>query len=133
MWQPTGRQSTIIWLAAMLIVLLWPPDRGRSLGVKALNWIVDPSDTLPTFPPPLPMGLDDDGDAVAAHDALEAEYYRRRASSAATSWRMKAKEATDPVDPQTERQLLVALAVASALAVWRMDRSERRGGGRGAP
>jgi len=125
MWQPRRAQWAIIWPVAVVLILAWPPDRGRSLGVKAIAWIVDPAGALPAFPPPLPMGLDDDGDAVAAHDALESDYYRRRASSATTRWRMAVKEFTDPVDPQTERQLLVGLAVLAALAVWRMEGNRR--------
>jgi len=95
MWQPSRAQWAIIWPIAVLLILAWPPDRGKSLGVKAVNWIVDPTGTLPTFPPPLPMGLDDDGDAVAAHDALETAYYHRRDRSTTTRWRMAWKEAAD--------------------------------------
>jgi hypothetical protein len=93
-----------------------------------MHWIVDPAGALPSFPPPLPMGLDDDGDAVAAHDALETAYYQRRDSSALTRWRMAMKEATDPLEPQTTRQLLAALIVASTLVVWRIEsnRGDRR-------
>jgi hypothetical protein len=121
MWQPSRAQWTIIWSVAMLLVLAWPPERGRSLGVKALSWIVDPAAALPAFPPPLPIGLDDDGDAVAAHDALESAYYESRDRSGFTRWRMAVKEMRDPVDPQTGRQLLVAIGVIGALAVWRLQ------------
>ena len=78
MWQPNRAQWSIIWAVAVLVLLAWPPEQGRSLVVKALNWAVDPAGTLPALPPPLPMRLDDNGDAVAAHDAVEAEYYRLR-------------------------------------------------------
>jgi len=125
MWQPSRAQWAIIWPVAVLLILVWPPDRGKSLGVKAVNWIVDPAGSLPALPPPLPMGLDDDGDAVAAHDGLETAYYHRRDSSTAARWRMAWKEAVDPIDPQTERQLLVALGVLAALAVWRMESNRR--------
>jgi hypothetical protein len=121
MWQPNRSQWPIIWTGAALLILAWPPDTGRSLGVKAVNWAVDPTGTLPVFPPPLPIGLEDNGDAVAAHDALEAEYYRGR-DNLRTRWRVRLKDAKDPLDPQTERQALVGLAVLSALAVWRADR-----------
>jgi hypothetical protein len=123
-WQPNRAQWAIAWPVAMLLILGWPPDNGRSLGAKAASWIVDPAGALPTFPPPLPMGLDDDGDAVASHDALETAYYQRRDSSTLTRWRMNVKEARDPIDPQTARQLLIGLGVASALAVWRLNRRE---------
>jgi hypothetical protein len=125
MWQPNRAQWSIIWTVAVLLVLAWPPDRGRSLVVKAVNWAVDPADSLPALPATLPMGLDDDGDAVAAHDALEAEYYRMRDSSSTTRWRMNLKVARDPFDPSTERQLLIAVAVFSALGVWRLNGKTR--------
>ena len=121
MWYPNRAQWPILWTVAVLLVLAWPPDRGRSLGVKAVNWLADPTGSLPTLPAPLPMALDDDGDAVPAHDAEEAEYYRVRASSPTTRWRMRMKEASDPLDSATERQLLVGLAVMSALGVWRLS------------
>jgi hypothetical protein len=122
MWQPNRAQWPIIWVAALLLVLGWPPDNGRSLGVKIVNRVVDPSGSLPSLPPPLPMSLDDDGDAVAAHDAQEADYYRQHQSSRLLRWRLDLKEAGEPLDPSTERQLLVALAVMSALGVWRLNR-----------
>jgi hypothetical protein len=121
MWQPNRPQWSIIWTAALLMVLGWPPDNGRSLGVKVVNWIVDPAGSLPSMPPPLPMSLDDNGDAVAAHDAEEAEYYRLHQSSALTRWRLDLKEAGEPFDPSTERQLLFGVAVLSALGVWRLN------------
>ena len=121
MFQPNRAQWSIIWTAAALLVLAWPGDTGRSLLVKAVNWAVDPAGSLPTLPAPLPMALDDDGDAVPAHDAQEAEYYRVRDRSVITRWRMTLRDAGDPFDPSTERQLLVAVAVLSALVVWRLD------------
>ena len=122
MWQPNRAQWSIIWTVTVLVVLAWPPDAGRSLIVKAVNWAVDPAESLPRLPPPLPMALDDDGDAVSAHDALEAEYYRVREQSAATRWRMTLKGAGDPFDPSTERQLLAGVAILSALGVWRLNK-----------
>jgi len=121
MWQPTRAQWSIIWTAAVLLILAWPPDKGRSLLVKSANWAVDPTGSLPSLPAPLPMALDDDGDLVPAHDAQETEYYRRRDSSPTTRWRMAVKGASDPFDPTTQRQVLVGLAVLSVLGVWRLD------------
>ena len=126
MFQPNRAQWSIIWTAAALLVLAWPGDTGRSLLVKAVNWAVDPAGSLPTLPAPLPMALDDDGDAVPAHDAQEAEYYRVRDRSVITRWRMTLRDAGDPFDPSTERQLLVAVAVLSALGVWRLDSRRSR-------
>ena len=120
MWQPNRAQWSILWTVAVFLVFAWPPDRGRSLGMKAVNWAADPAGSLPTLPAPLPRALDDDGDAVPAHDALETEYYRRRDSSSTTRWRMMVKEASDPIERSTQRQLLVGIAVLSALGVWRL-------------
>jgi hypothetical protein len=122
MWQPNRLQWSIIWSIAILVVLAWPPAEGRSLLVKAVNWAVDPAGTLPTLPAALPMGLDDNGDAVAAHDAELTSYYQRHDSGALTRWRMDMKTANEPLDPVTERQLLVGLAILSALGVWRLNR-----------
>jgi hypothetical protein len=121
MWQPTRAQWSVIWTVAVLAILAWPPDKGRSLGVKALNWAVDPTGALPALPPSLPRSLDDDGDAVTAHDALESEYYRRRDSSAAVRWRMQAKEMGDPLETVTQRQLIAGVLGLSVLAVWKLD------------
>jgi hypothetical protein len=102
MWQPNRAQWRILWTVAVLVILAWPPDRGRSLLVKAINRAADPFNSLPALPPP--MGLDYDGDAVAAHDRQESEFSRVYASGRITRWRMDLKTARDPIDPQTERQ-----------------------------
>ena len=126
MWQPSRIQWTVIWSVTILILLVWAPKEGRSLGVKALNWIADPAKTLPDLPVTLPMGLDDDGDAVAAHDAAEQEFYRVYDEGGFTRTRMKLKMFEDPLDPTTEHQLLVGLGAISALAVWKMEGTRRR-------
>jgi hypothetical protein len=118
-WQPNRTQWIIIWSVAALLVLAWPPADGKSLGVKTLNWLADPAGALPSAPEALPMALDDDGDAVAAHDALEQEYYRAYGSSAITRRRLILKEAGDPFDPATERQVLVGIGVVGALLAWK--------------
>jgi len=125
MWQPRRTQLAIIWPIAIILILAWPPAEGRSLMMKAANWAVDPAGMLPTLPATLPMGLDDNGDAVAAHDAELTEYYRRHDSTPVTRWRMDMKTAEDPFDPVTERQLLVGLAVVGALLVWRLSGQRR--------
>jgi hypothetical protein len=121
MWQPSTRQWTIISVLAVLLVLAWPPDEGRSLGVKLVNWAADPMNRLPTLPPTLPFGMDDNGDAVAEHDMIENAYYQARQRSPLTRWRMDLKEAADPLERSTERQILIGLAVAGALLVWRLE------------
>jgi hypothetical protein len=62
--------------------------------------------------------MGDNGDAVAAHDAIEAEYYRLYNSSDFTRWRMDMKVATDPFDVTFERQFLVAFAALGAFLAW---------------
>ncbi len=119
--RPNRAQWAIIWTSTLLLVLAWPPSSGRSLGNTFVNWAVDPGGSLPSFPPPLPIGLDDDGDAVAAHDLLESEYYRARDRSAMNRWRIHMKDARDPIDPTTERQILIGIAAFSALIVWRLS------------
>jgi hypothetical protein len=100
----------VLCLTVAILVLAWPPDRGDSLLVKAIHWIVDPAGALPALPPPLPPGLCDNGDALAEHDAIEAQYYRLYNSGEFTRWRMRVKNASDPfgIDSTTARQLLVA-------------------------
>lgn len=126
MWQPNTAQWRVIWIVAVLLILGWPPREGRSLAVKAVNWLADPTGSLPTLPDPLPMGLDDNGDAVAAHDAEAAEYYRRYQSSRVTRLRLSLKAADDPFDPSTERQILAGIGILGALAVWRLNRKTSR-------
>ena len=107
----------------VLLILAWPPDHGRSLAMKTANWLADPTHSLPVMPDPLPIGLDDNGDAVTAHDAQEAEYNRQVAISRLTRLRLRLAAATDPFDPSTERQALAAIGILSALGVWRLNRS----------
>jgi hypothetical protein len=119
-WQPNRAQWATIWVVAVFLILAWPSGDSKSLGAKVINWAVDPGDTLPTMPPQLPMSLDDDGDAVAAHDALEQEYYDAYQRSGTNRLRLKLKEAGDPFDPSTERQILIGVGVLAALGVWRL-------------
>lgn len=125
MWQPSRLQWTIICLVALVVVLGWPPDEGRSLGTKFVNWVADPRGTLPVSPKSLPMSLDDDGDAVTQHDMLENAYHIARERSDSTRWRMDLKEAEDPFESSTSRQLLVGLMVLGALGVWRLEAARR--------
>jgi len=125
-WQPNTAQWRVIWIVAVVLILCWPPDSGRSLAVKAANWLADPNNSLPSLPSQLPIGLDDNGDAVAAHDAEEAEYYRAYTSSRVTRLRMTLKTASDPLDPSTERQILAGVGILSALAVWRLNGRRER-------
>jgi len=89
--------------------------------MKIAGWVVDPGGQLPAMPPPLPMGLDDDGDAVAEHDMLENAYLQARERSSILRFRIDLKDGADPFERSTQRQLLVGLAVAGALIAWRLD------------
>ena len=119
---PTRAQWVAICTTVALLILCWPPDRGHgtNLLVKIVHWAVDPTNALPSLPAALPPGLGDDGEAVAAHDEIVAEYYRLYNSSSTTRWRMDVKAAVDPFDPTTERQVLVAGAAIAALATWKL-------------
>jgi hypothetical protein len=121
MWQANKTSWRIICVTAALVVLAWPSEQSRSLGMKAVNWLADPREMLPTLPPPLAMGLDDDADAVTAHDQQERTYYDYYNRSTLNRWRMELKDATDPWDVSTGRQMVAALAVFGALAAWRAN------------
>jgi hypothetical protein len=127
LFQPNKKQWWVIWVVAAALVLLWPAASGRSLAAKAVNLAADPRGSLPFLPPPIPMGLGDDADAVTAHDTQEAAYYDAYGSSAVIRARMAMRDWSDPLDPGTQRQLLIALAVIGTLLVWRLDDSKRRG------
>ena len=127
MFQPSSRQWVLIWTVAFVVVLGWPPDRGHSLGVTLVRWAVDPGGRLPTLPAALPMSMDDDGDAVTAHDQQVQAYEQARARSAMNRWRMDLANLDDPFAPATQRQLLVALAVAGGLLVWQLDGARTHG------
>jgi hypothetical protein len=120
MWQPTRAQWRLIWTAAVLLILAWPEGNG-SLAVKTINWAADPFLALPAAPRPLGLGLGDDADAVQAHDAEEAEYYRIYNTSPIGRLRLRLRDLEDPVDSSTQRQLVIGLAVLAALAVWRLE------------
>jgi hypothetical protein len=104
----------------MFIVAAWPPDRGTSLAMKAVNWAVDPWNELPVLPPQLGFGAGDDVEAVNARDAIVREYDALYAQGGWTRRRLLLKVADDPFDPSTTRQLLAAVGVLSLLLAWRL-------------
>ena len=111
----------MIWPLAIVVMLAWRAGDEHSLGVKALNWMADPRHTLPSLPPQLPMGLDDDGDAVAEHDAQEAEYFHALDGPFWMRTRIRVKEANDPFEPSTQRQLVAGVGVFGALLIWKLQ------------
>jgi len=119
MWQPNNRQWWALVVVGLLIVFAWPPSDDRSLAAKVVNWAVDPGDTLPVLPARLALGLGDDPDAVAAHDMQTQQYDALYLKGGWTRTRLRLKVARDPIDPSTERQLLVGIAVMTAFLAWR--------------
>lgn len=116
----TGARGWVLLVTALFIVAAWPPDRGRSLLVKGVNWAVDPMDTLPVLPGQLGFGLSDDVRAVEERDAIVRHYDEMYDRDEMTRRRMDLKVATDPFNPTTERQwLLVAGVVVAFLGLRR--------------
>ena len=103
-----------------LLALFWPPENGRSLVVKAINYAADPRGELPRRPSPLAIGLDDDADAVTAHDNEEHAYELMYRGSWTGRLRLQLRDAEDPLEPSTERPLLIV--VAAVAAVWAFKR-----------
>ena len=118
MWQPTPTHWRLIWIAAAVSILAWPSQNG-SLAVKAVHRAADPFQSLPATPSPLALGRGDDMEAVQQHDAEEAAYYRLYSGSRLSRVRFRLRDAEDPFDPSTERQVLVGLGIVLALLVWR--------------
>lgn len=128
LFQPNKSQWRVIWTVAVVLVLFWPGRESPSLAVKAVNLGADPFHSLPTLPPPLPLGLGDDAEAVVLHDMQENAYFDAYESSALNRLRMRLKDWRDPLDSTTERQILVGLAVLGALLVWRFEGPKARAG-----
>ena len=115
----TRKGPWVLLLTALLIVAAWPPDKDRSLVVKALNWLVDPADSLPVLPPQLGFGLSDDPQAVELRDEMVRRYDELFNRDALTRTRLELKVAEDPFNPTTERQLLLVFGIIVAFAVIR--------------
>jgi MYXO-CTERM domain-containing protein len=103
-----------------LLAVLWPPETGHSLALKGINWIADPRGELPRRPSPLAIGVDDDADVVTAHDTEEHAYDAMYRGSWTGRLRLQLRDAEDPLEPSTERPLLVA--AAAVVAVWLLRR-----------
>lgn len=119
MWQPTNRQWWVLVVVVLFVIAAWPPQDDRSLAAKFVNWAVDPSDALPALPDQLGLGEGDNPDAVNARDIQVQQYDALYAKGGWTRQRLLLKVARDPMNPGTERQLLLALAALTALVVWR--------------
>ena len=115
----SGARSWILFLTALAIVAAWPPERGRSLLVKGVNWAVDPMDALPVLPPQLGFGLSDDVRAVEERDAMVRHYDEMYDRDEMTRRRMDLKVVKDPFNATTERQWLLVLGVVVAFLTLR--------------
>ena len=119
-WQPTNVQWWLIVIVALFVVCAWPPGDDKSLAVKFVNWAVDPRSELPILPDQLALGMGDDPDAVNQRDLQVQKYDALYLKGGWTRRRLELKVARDPFNPATERQLLVGLAVVTALMAWRI-------------
>ncbi len=125
MQAPAPRQWWAIVVAALAIVVMWPPAGGKSLGVIVVNWAVDPANHLPVLPPQLALGQGDDPEAVEARDAVVRHYDALYAQGGWTRRRLELKVAGEPIRPSTMRQLLMAAAVVVAAVTWRVATRSR--------
>jgi hypothetical protein len=117
---PTLWQWWSIVVAALAIVVMWPPVDGKSLAVTFVNWAVDPSGQLPILPSQLPLGKGDDPEAVEARDSVVRQYDALHSQGGWTRRRLLLKVAGEPLRPSTMRQLLMGAAVILALVTWRV-------------
>lgn len=109
----------MLLVTALFVIAAWPPDNDKSLAAKFVNWVVDPGHNLPLMPSQLGFGEGDDPTLVEAHDAIVRRYDALYAEGGWTRTRLELKAAGDPLEPSTERQLLLAFAAITALVVWR--------------
>ena len=119
----TNGQWWVVLAVALFVVAAWPPQGDRSLVVKFVNWAVDPADALPVLPDPLALGQGDDPQAVAAHDLQVQQYDALHMKGGWSRRRLQLKVARDPINPATERQLLIGVVVLTGLLLWRFRRS----------
>jgi hypothetical protein len=115
----TRAGAWLLLATALVILVAWPPDKDRSLLVKAVNWSVDPTNTLPILPPQLGFGLSDDVEAVEMRDAMVRRYDVLFNRDAFTRLRLELKTAEDPFNAASERQLLLMVGAIVAFVVVR--------------
>ena len=118
--QPSNAQWWVLVTVSLCLVAAWPSDADKSLALKFVNWAVDPRGELPVLPGPLAPGQGDDVDAVDSHDLQTRTYDELYAKGGWTRKRLELKVANDPFEPGTERQVLTAIGVLTALLAWRL-------------
>lgn len=116
---PTRGGLWVLFVAALLIVIAWPPRDERSVAIKLVNWAVDPTGVLPILPPQLGYGLSDDPHAVEERDAIVRRYDDLYSLGGVTRARLRLKVAGDPFNRATERQALLLFGVVVAFVVAR--------------
>ena len=115
----SGAGRMILFATALLIVAVWPPQNGRSLLMKTINWAVDPAGTLPVLPPQLGFGMGDDVRAVEERDEQVRRYDEAYDEGQWMRTRLRLKVAGDPFDKTTVRQLLLVVGVIVAFVAVR--------------
>ena len=111
---------SVLVAVAIALVAAWPPLGDRSLIMKFVNWAVDPWNRLPVLPDPLPPGMGDSPEFVEAHDAEMRLYDAIYSEGGITRRRLLLKDARDPFDPSTTRQVLACGIAVSALYAWKL-------------
>jgi hypothetical protein len=121
--QPT--RWWVLFGVILFVILAWPPEGDRSLMAKFVNWAVDPGGELPILPPQLGYGVGDDPVAVEERDAQVRRYDDLYNQGGWTRKRLELKVVGDPLPRGTERQLLLAFAVAAAFAAFMLNRRQQ--------
>jgi hypothetical protein len=115
----------LVLAVALVVIGAWPPDNDKSLAAKFVNWAADPRGALPVLPPQLGYGMGDDPQAVEERDAQVRLYDQLSNEGGWVRRRLELKVADDPLNPATERQLLLAGAAVALVLIWRFGGRER--------
>jgi hypothetical protein len=121
--QPNASQWRLSVLLAAVLVLFWPSSSesdNRSLALKFAGWVIDPTHSLPREPEVLGFADEDDVAAIDAQTVQQEQYDKVYNGSALGRLRLRLRDAQEPLEPATERQILIAAAVLGGLLVWRL-------------
>jgi hypothetical protein len=115
----------VLLVVTLAVIVLWPPQTGRSLAVRVVNWAADPQNVLPVLPPQLPYGVGDDPQVVELRDAEVRRYDAAVSAGEWTRLRLRLKVAGDPLEPELARQLLLVIGALTWFVVWRVSGGTR--------